>query len=306
MRRNSNRGREAGRRRAGWSLIEVLVALAVISIFLVGVMGAFIQILRTTNRSERMIEAYENARAAVETIAIAVKAARTDPRVPNPLFRGINVPTFSGDHADNDKDGRVDEETPNGFDDDHDWVESRDDRHADLQVRRERPRFVGRPDLGDGHVDEDCVFNNDQLAFIIFPDPNIPGSSIEVTSFSIGVWEGESNVLRQEVQRNFGGGGVPETAPLAFNVVSVNYLFWDVNRDSPYWAEEWDASTPPPRPPGIVLPAAVYISVTVYAGQKPLDQVGPDEPMETMTASTVVDLESVLHDPRYESVRARQ
>ena len=86
----------------------------------------------------------------------------------------------------------------------------------------------------------------------------------------------------------------------------MNYLYWDVNRDSPYWAEEWDASTTPPRPPGIVLPAAVYISVTVYAGQVPLDQVGPDEPMETMTASTVVDLESVLHDPRYESVRARQ
>ena len=292
--------------RGGWSLVEVLVALAVISIFLVGVFGAFIQILRASDRSERMIEAYQNARTAVETIAIYVKAARIQPGL-TPHFLGINRPTSSGDRVDNDKDGRVDEELVNGRDDDGDWVAARDDRHAQIGQLFERPRFVGVPDLGDGHVDEDCVFNFDQLAFTIFPDPGTAGSQIQVTSYSIGTWEGENNVLLQQAQRNFGPGGAPEIAPLAYNVVSLNFLYWDANISQPYWVTQWNAASPTPQPgPGLELPAAVYILVTVYAGQKPLDQVGPTEPLETVSAGTVVDIESVIHDPRYELVRANQ
>jgi prepilin-type N-terminal cleavage/methylation domain-containing protein len=293
-------------KRGGWSLVELLVALAVISIFLTGVFGAFIQILRASDRSERMTEAYQNARAAVETMAIFIKASRLVAGDPALHFSGINGPTSSGDRADNDKDGRVDEERPNGYDDDGDWVAASDDRHARIGQLFERPRFVGVPDFGDGHVDEDCVFNLDQLGLTTFPNPAIPGSQSEVTTFSIGSWEGENNVLLQQIYRVGSPTGLPETAPLAYNVVSLNFLYWDPNLAQPTWLEQWDARARPRPGPGIELPASVYISVTVYAGAKPLDQVGPNEPLETMTASTIVDIEAVLHDPRYESVRAIQ
>jgi len=290
----------------GWSLVELLIALAIVSIFLIGVFTAFIQILRASDRSERTIEAYQNARTAVETIALYVKAARIEPGTPAQYFQGLNIPTPTGDRVDNDKDGRVDEEQPDGLDDDGDWVAARDDRHAQVGEVYERPRFVGVADLGDDHVDEDCVFHRDQLALAIFPDPAVPGGSDIVTSFAIGTWEGENNVLLQTLWRDGGttGTGLPEIAPLAYNVLSLNFLYWDPNRSLPYWVEHWDAALEWPRPaPGLELPAAVYISVTVYAAQIPLDQLLPGQPIETVTASTVVNIEAVIHDPRYELVR---
>jgi len=292
--------------RVGWSLVELLMALAVVAVFLVGVFTAFIQILRASDRSERMIEAYQNARAAVETIALYAKAARIEPSAPAQYFQGINIPTLTGDRVDNDNDGRVDEEQPDGKDDDGDWVAARDDRHGQIGQFFERPRFVGVPDLGDGHVDEDCVFHRDQLALQLFPNPDDPSSRDEVTTFSIGIWEGENNVLLQQVLRNAGSGTtVTEMAPLAYNVVSLNFLYWDPNLPEPYWVETWDAATRGPLlGPVIELPASVYISVTVYAGQTPLEQLGPNEPLETVTASTVVDVEYVMYDPRYNAMRA--
>jgi len=284
----------------GWTLVEMLVALAVALVFLGGVFAAFIQIVRASDRSERMIEAYENARAAVEAIADYVKVARIEPSRPFQYFQGVNIPTLAGDRVDNDRDGRIDEEQPNGLDDDGDFNPAVDDRHAAAGGIVERRLFAGVPDLGDGHVDEDCVFHRDRLSLAIFPDPHDPGSRDEITSFSIGTWEGENNVLLQAVLRNASSPTARlEIAPLAYGVLSVNFLYWDPNRSPPYWVEEWDATTSHPSP-GIKLPAAVYISVTVYAGRIPLEQLGPDEPIETVTASTVVDVEAVIHDPRYE------
>jgi len=288
--------------RQGWTLIEMLVAVAVASIFLLGVFAAFVQILRASDRSERMIEAYENARSAVEAVALYVKAARIEPSLPYQYFQALNLPTLTGDRVDNDRDDRVDEEQPNGLDDDGDFVVARDDRHAQIATTVERRLFVGQPDLGDAQVDEDVVFHRDELSLAIFPDPSIPGSRDEITSFSIAAWEGESNVLLQRTLRDIGSGTAqPEVAPLAYNVLSLNLLYWDPNRSPPYWVEQWDAMTTAPRPgAGIELPAAVYCSVTVYAGRVPLAQLGPNEPIETVTASTVVDIEAVIHDPRYE------
>jgi hypothetical protein len=276
------------------------VVLAVTSAFLIGVLTAFVQILRASDRSERMSQAYQNARAAVEAIALYVKAARIEPSQPYQYFQGINVHTSSGDRIDNDRDGRVDEELPNGLDDDGDWEATRDDHHIQVGSTYERRLLVGKPDLGDGHVDEDCVFDHDQLSLAIFPDPAIPGSRNEITSFSIGSWENENRVLLQRTFRDPGSGTAPEVGPLAYNVLSLVLLYWDPNRAEPYWVEEWDAMHGTFPSPGIQLPAAVSISVIVYSGRVPFEQLGPDQPIETVTASTVVDIESVIHDPRYE------
>lgn len=288
----------------GWTLIELLMAVAVASAFLLGVFAAFVQILRTSDRSERRIEAYENARAAVETIALYVKAARIEPSLLYQYFQGLNLPILTGlrgDRVDNDGDGRIDEEQPNGRDDDGDFVVARDDRHVRIGTIVERGLFVGQPDLGDDRVDEDVIFHHDQLSLAIFPDPSVLGSRNELTSFSIGTWEGENYVLLQQTLRDIGSGTAwPQVGPLAYNVLSLNFLYWDPNRSPPYWVEAWDAMTTAPQPDRIELPAAVHISVTVYAGRVPLDQLGPNEPIETVTASTVVAVEAVIHDPRYE------
>jgi len=303
--------KQAGQRKSGggWTLVEMLVALAVGSAFLAGVMTAFIQILRASDRSERMTEAYQNARAAVEAIAVYVKAARIEPSQTYQFFQGVNVPTLSGDRIDNDGDGRIDEELVNGLDDDGDWVLQRDDHHARMGAAVERRNSVGRPDLGDGHVDEDCAFNHDRLSLAIFPDPTIPGSRDELTSFALGLWEGENFVLLQStIQDASQGSTVPQIDPLAFNVLSVNFLYWDPNRAEPYWVTQWDAFSGLFPPPGIELPAAVFIKVTVYSGRKPIEQVvASNEPLETVSACTIVDIESVIHDPRYEQfVRPNQ
>jgi len=302
---NDDRRRErphaVGRQgRGAWTLVELLVVLAVTSVFLLGVLTAFVQILRASDRSERMSQAYQNARAAVEAISLVVKAARIEPTQPYQYFQGVNTATPSGDRIDNDRDSRVDEEQPNGLDDDGDWDATRDDHHLQAGTASERRQFVGRADLGDGHVDEDNVFHRDQLSLAIFPDPAIPGSRSEITSFSIGSWESENNVLLQRTLRNPGSGAAPELGPLAYNVLSLVLLYWDPNKAEPYWVEEWDAMHGTFPSPGLQLPAAVYISVTVYSGHVPLEQLGPAEPIETVTASTVVDIESVIHDPRYD------
>jgi len=298
-----------GRRRrpGGWTLVELLVALAIISTFLAGVFATFIQILKVSDHSERMIEAHENARAAADAIARVLKQTRLDPGGVRD-FRGINVPTLFGNRGDDDNDGRVDEEQPDGLDNDADWFSGRDDRHALIDNLQERPLFVGLADLGDDHVDEDCVLHQDQLRVAVYPDPNNRNRS-ETVILLIGSWEGENNVLLQTMLRDDGSGAAqPITAPLAYNVVGLNILYWNANINPPYWVEQWDAATTPTGP-ALEYPAAVYVAVSVYAGDVPLDQIGalgPRERIETMTATTVVNLEAVLHDPRYEQfVRPR-
>jgi prepilin-type N-terminal cleavage/methylation domain-containing protein len=289
----------------GWTLVEMLVALAVISTFLAGVCTAFIQIMKISDRSERVIVAHENARSAVQEIAHQVKAAYLFPAGDDQYFLGVNQPLLTGDRIDNDDDARIDEEQPNGLDDDHDWVLARDDLHAPIGNTFERARFRGVPDLGDGRVDEDVAFQNDQLSFFVLPEPSRPDRRDHVT-YGLGTFEGESHVLLKSTTRSDMPSSAALTAPLAHDVVSVNFLYWDANAQPPYWVQEWNAEAMDPSQT-IPLPAAVLIAVTVYAGDKPLNELGPNEPIETVTASTVVDIETILHDPRYEQiVRANQ
>jgi len=288
-----------------WTLLELLTAMAVGGIVLSGVALTFIQVLRASHRAERIIEATENARAAAETIAYFVKAARIEPTLPYQYFQGLNVPTPAGDRIDNDGDDVIDEEQPDGLDDDGDWVADRDERHVQIGNTVERRRLWRvRADLGDDRVDEDCVFHRDQLSLAIFAEPSLPGSRDEITSFSISAWEGEDNVLIMRALRDVGSGNAaPTVEPLAWNVLSLNFLYWDPNQALPYWTETWDAMTTATRPsPAIELPATVLISVTIYAGRAPLDQLSPTDPIETVTVNTMVNLEAVIHDPRYELV----
>lgn len=282
------------------TLVELLVAIAVASVFLSGVFAAFIQILKATDRAEAQIEAVNDARSALEIMAIDIKSARIDPTQKPQQFLGVNNHLTFGDGIDNDNDGRIDEEYINSVDEDGDWIFA-DDNHTVIGGIVERPTYYNHPDFGDFHVDEDFKFDQDSLTIAIFPDPFFPTPRTQTITYEIGSYEGEPRVLLRRVV--YYEDGIPQSqtvSPLAFNVLSLNFLYWDPNSDPPQWREDWDgpnAGLFPP--PGIELPVAVFISITIYSGTNPLEQYRPGDPLETTTLYTIVNIEQVLHDARY-------
>ena len=188
-------------RRVGVTLIEVLVALAITGIFLAGVMEAFVYILQSSERSEANLEAITNARAALEQMAVDIKAARIDPRRPIQFFYGQNFDFTYGDAVDNDQDGRIDQELRNGRDDDADYGGGGDDLHVSLGTNLlERKELVNLPDLGDRNIDEDCLFSNDILEILTFPGPDNPGYREKKILFRIDTFDNQPNVLVRRVQ----------------------------------------------------------------------------------------------------------
>lgn len=293
-------------RSKGMTLLELLVAAAIAMVFLGGVVAAFIQILRATNLTEAKLEAVNNARAALEMMAIDIKAARIDPRQPVQYFVGEDYVLSYGNGLDDDGDRVVDEEIFNGRDDDYtgpDWNVTRDDRHAVVGGLFERQFYVNGPDLGDGHVDEDCRFDLDRLTFRIFPDPNNPLSRDVLITFEVGTFEGEEHVLLRRIVHNPSSPNrLVELAPIAFNVMSLHFLYWDPNRIPPDWTTVWNSFLAPRFvQPGIELPIAVFMAVTVYADTKPIEQYQAGDPIQTITLQTVVNIEQVLKDQRYQA-----
>ncbi|GAB4321710.1 MAG: hypothetical protein Kow0059_16500 [Candidatus Sumerlaeia bacterium] len=297
----------AARRAKAMTLVEVMVAVAVALAFLSGVMAAFIQISKSAERAEVEQDAVQRARAAVERMAIDIKQARMNPNFPIQLFNGINAVFPYGDGKDNDGDGAIDEERRNALDDDNDWTIG-DDRHQFVAGTAERQDYLGAPDLGDARVDEDCRFDQDVLEFRIYPDPRVAGSRDEIVRYELGTFDGERGVLIRTLTRN---PGAPDEEtfrePLAFGVLSLDFLYFNPNVGPgavPYWVESWDASTvfnqPDPRLP---YPVAVFVSITVYADTRPFEHYKPGEAVDTLTLSTVVNIEQVLKDARWQRRR---
>ena len=287
--------------------MELLVAIAITGIFLAGVMEGFVYILRTSEDAEAKIEAVTNARAALEIMSTEIKAARIDPRRPIQFFRGQSQDVPYGDGVDNDLDGIIDEEIHNARDDDGDYSSSEDDLHVGFGSGLfERKDLVNLPDLGDRHIDEDCRFANDILEFITFPDPNNPGYREKTVRYSISTFDQQPGVLVRHVVYNphDPASRYEEDDPIAFNVLSLSFLYWDPNRIPMNWITTWDSLYAPMFPdPQIELPAAVHISITVYSGTEPFNEYRPGQKAETITLETVVNIEQVLKDERYQNLK---
>ena len=70
------------------------------------------------------------------------------------------------------------------------------------------------------------------------------------------------------------------------------------------WVTSWDSLYAPMFPdPQIELPVAVHISVTVYADTEPFNEYQPGRSIETVTLDTVVNIEHVLKDERYQNLK---
>lgn len=285
------------------TLFELLVAITITGIFLTGVMEAFVYIIRSSEEAETKLESVTNARAALDTMSMEIKTARIDTRRPIQFFYGISDDFPYGDAIDNDQDNRVDEEVRDGHDNDGDYSVLDDDSHVSLGGGLyERKDLVNFPDLGDRHIDEDCRFSNDTLEFITFPDPNNPGFREKNIRYQVTTYDGQPNVLVRRVLYNPHDPDLryEEQDPLAFNVLSLNFLYWDPNRSPMDWITTWDSLYAPMFPdPQIELPVAVHISITVYSGTEPFQEYRPGQRIDTITLQTVVNIEQVLKDERY-------
>jgi prepilin-type N-terminal cleavage/methylation domain-containing protein len=290
----------------GITLIEMLVALAISGIFLAGVLETFISIVRSSNKAAAKLESVTNARTALEIMSINIKSARIDPRRPIQFFKGESLDLLFGDAVDDDNDGQVDEELMNGSDDDGDYLATEDDLHTDFgSGLYERKDFLNVPDVGDAHVDEDCRFANDTLEFITFPDPDNPGFREKRIRFEITTFDGEANVLVRTITYNPND---PLTSysvsdPLAFNILSLNFQYWDPNRIPMSWVNSWDSLYAPMFPdPQIELPVAVRIFVQVYSGTEPFDEYQAGQRIDTVKMETIVNIEQILKDARYRNL----
>ncbi len=290
--------------RRAFTLTEVLMASAVAAVFLSGLLAAFIQVLRTTDRTKAIATAVANGRVALDTMATELKQANYVTGAS--FFRGVDNfgvdPTAArfGNAMDEDADGAIDEEVINGLDDDGDWSAA-SDRHASVGSGSERPAYVGVADLGDAGVDEDCLFERDYITFSIVPSPgDVAPRSVEIT-FSLGTYDGREHMLLKTTRTPAADpNGTVEVAPLAEGVLSFSALYWMPNGSDNTWVTSWDSNGPEAiEPPGLRLPGSVHLTLQVYADTKPIDMYRPGEPVKVETLSTVVNIEQIINDSRF-------
>lgn len=281
----------AGARRAargGMSFVEVLVAIAIASIFLVGIVGALSALLESASRAERIGEATRQARLALDKMSDDLAQASI---VPPGVARlvGVDAPQPTGDRYDNDGDGLVDEEAFDGRNDDGGPVVQ---NHVVVGVAVvpviERPRQTAIAEIGDTGVDEDTVFQLDRLAFTMATE--------EITYF-VGTYDGRPNTLIRSA-RNLAIGTTSE-APVAYDVISFNALYFDpnwlLNATGHPWATSWDSLNPPGLINLAFFPPTIHLSVTVYAGDIPLaDALASGEPIFHATLQTQATIEAAL------------
>jgi prepilin-type N-terminal cleavage/methylation domain-containing protein len=304
----------AGQRghRAGFSIVEVLIAMAIALTFLSALYTSFIQLMRASDQMRARVEAMRHGRAAMLTLTDEFRAISRSGA--DYLLVGVSEKLTHGDGRDNDDDGSIDEESVTGRDDDGDYNALNDDNHAFISTPFvgldvfERFNFLLVDDLGDFKVDEDVVFGNDTLQFQLFP-PAIDASLTSATiSYGLGALDGRSHVLLRTAKVEDGSGTTTTMAPLAFGVLGLDLLYWDPNRDHsaldphdrPYWFTDWDSRDAGSfNAPQLPLPASIYMRLTLYADRRPLASYQPGEPVDTLILQTVVNLEDIIGDAVY-------
>jgi hypothetical protein len=290
----------------------MLISMAIALTFLSALYTSFIQLMRASDAMRARVEAMRHGRAAILTLTDEFRAISRSGA--DYLLVGVSEKLTHGDGRDNDEDGSVDEEAVTGRDDDGDYNSLTDDNHAFISTPVlgldlfERFNFLLVDDLGDFKVDEDVVFGNDTLQFQLFP-PAIDASLTSATiSYGLGSLDGRSHVLLRTAKVEDGGGTTTTLAPLAFGVLGLDFLYWDPNRDHsavdphdrPYWVMDWDSRDSGSfDPPGLPLPASIYVRLTLYADRRPLASYQAGEPVDTLILQTVVNLEDIIGDATY-------
>lgn len=313
----SNRGR------AGFTLVETMVSVTLVCLFFGGAILAFAQLIRANDRAQARMDATANARAALDTAALEVKRAKLLPAdqagfPPFVDFFRADTQVFpAADRTNQDADLATDEEVFEGADDDSDWILANDDNHARIPAGGlglayyERPFYRSERDFGDGHVDIDTRFSSSTLIFDTFP--SAAGLPARRVGISVGPDPdgGPNQALLLEVRESDPLGIEPDRlrqGVIAHNVLAFTALCYDARsstataaRTNPY-RTNWDAgtlfSTRSDRNLFPALPVSLLLSVTVQVDPRVVSGNGP---LETVSLDTVVNIEAVLRDPRYDN-----
>jgi hypothetical protein len=285
-----------------------MIVSVIVMIFTASAAMVFIQLIQTSDAIDARVEAVKNCRFFLDTLANDLASASLSSLIPTgEIFRGTDNPLTHGDLRDNDLDGAVDEESPDGEDNDGDWTLATDDYDFRTVISTSGgslPPLISlaergweEPDLGDGHVDEDVVFNSDTISFWQ-RGPLTGNVQLQRITYGIEPFEGEDNVAvrRTLTIYNDGTPDLEEVGPLAFNVVSLNFLHWDHEAVPQGWVEVWDGTFIPTDE--LAAPVAVHASITVYADAQPLS-MPPTRPLTTVQMSTICVLENVLRSSDY-------
>lgn len=300
----SPRRPDRGRRRAGFSFTELLIAVAITSVFALSIYVTFSQVLTAHDEAEARMEAVRNGRTALATLSDELKAINRS--ADEFLLVGFDVNLAYGDGRDNDLDNSVDEELVNGINDDQttDSLPVLDaQRHARIGNLNERPLAANRYDLGDFDVDEDTVFGRDVIIFRILPRES-GGDILEKTvTLAVTEFDGEENVLvRQTNIERAAGEPLVGQAPLAFGVLGFDLLYWNPNAEPRLqgWQTSWDSTQQPNfDPPRLPLPASIYVKLTLDADRSPIEAWTPGEPRQTLVLETIVNVEETIGDIRF-------
>jgi type II secretory pathway pseudopilin PulG len=295
-------------------MIEMLIAVAIVSIFLSGIYATYIQVAKVNQQATAQLEALRNGRSALQSLSDELKSLNDIGG--NGLLIGPDVPPRAfGDGIDNDGDGRTDEEIVNGIDDDPTSPPTpiiATDRHAFLNpanTLRERPRGIAVSDLGDANVDEDARFGQDFLIFQVTPET--PSDIIvKVITYAIPPegFDGVPNVLVRQTRIERVNPADPTgpslveggLAPIAFGVLGFDLMYWDSNASAATqnWLTAWDSTTKAGE--RFRLPASIYMRLTVQADPRPAEILEDGDPQKVLIVSTVVNIESVIDSPLFE------
>ena len=292
----------SGRRRgvaAGFTLVELLVAVAVASAFLGGTYAAFNRILQAHARVAARSEALRNARTAITTISDEFKAVN---RLGSDfLLLGIDQTLPYGDAIDNDGDGVADSKTLDGQPNTSGTTFI--DLHARIGSLHERPLRVGQPDEGDGNVDVDVKFGRDAIVLRIFPRVPTPDLTLKTVTYNVETYDGQPNVLvrRTRIERT-SGEPLVGIAPLAFEVLGFDLLYWNPNAppEQQYWVTRWDSSQSAGfDPPRLPLPASIFVRLTMNVDARPHASILPGAPVDTVIMESILNIEQTIGDALY-------
>jgi type II secretory pathway pseudopilin PulG len=295
-------------------MVEMLVAVAILSVFMSGIYLTYIQVAKTNQVASARLEALRNGRTGLQSLSDELKSLNDIAGAG--LLIGVDpAPRAFGDGVDNDGDGRIDEELVNAIDDDPTSPPipaAINDRHAVLNGPgglRERPLGIDVSELGDEGVDEDAVFGQDRLVFQVTPET--PSDiRLKVVTYAIppGGFDGVQNVLVRQTRiertdpANPNGPPIVEggLAPIAFDVVGFDLLYWDSNPSAAEqtWLTAWDSTQKIGEK--FRLPASVYVRLTLRSDPRPDEAIQDGRPQEVVTLSTVVNIESVIGSPLFE------
>jgi type II secretory pathway pseudopilin PulG len=302
------------RRAAGYTFVEMIIAVSILSAFMGGIYLTYIRVVKANQYANARLEALRNGRAALISMAEEIKGLTVIGDQGQLISPDVQPQAF-GDGKDNDGDGVIDEEFVNGLDDDAGSSGTTtilgNDRHAPLDAAAglyERPLNVGAVDLGDADIDEDALFGRD---FIIFQIPPESATTAEIKTITYAVPTEATDLIdgltrtlvRQTNIDPDGTGATPPIvgkSPIAFGVLGFDLLFWDSNLppEEQGWVTSWDSTILDGEK--FRLPASVLIRLTLDADPRPAEARPDGTPVEVVTLQTIVNIESVIGSPLYE------